>query len=118
MARKTQFDSAIKGLAARAKKRLESGEYSKRDLILEPPKTLTPSEREMYSRLRELYERGEEVVNPVGQLADKEKLDTLPHDERQRYIISLCADYAAMKRELLERLAAADGCGADGGQSV
>ena len=47
-----------------------------------------------------LKRNGEEVVNPISQLADKELLNSLPHDMRQRYIIQLSADYVSVRNML------------------
>lgn len=94
---------AIRNLAIEAKSRLMKGEYY--PSVLEPSKNFTPSERDMFLRLRDLYEKGEEITNPVEQLADKEYMNSLPHDERQRYIMNLCTNYVEMKNELASRLA-------------
>lgn len=94
---------AIRNLANEAKQRLIKGEYY--PPVLEPSKNFTPSEKDMFLKLRDLYEKGEEVVNPVEQLADKDYMDSLPHDERQRYIMTLCSNYVDMKNELARRLA-------------
>lgn len=94
---------AIRSLAVEARKRLIEDDYY--PSVLEPSKSFSPSEREVFLKLRDLYERGEDVTNPVEQLADKKYMESLPHDERQRYVINLCANYVDMKRELLSRLA-------------
>lgn len=94
---------AIRNLANEAKLRLVKGEYY--PSVLEPSKSFTPAEKDMFLKLRELYERGEEVINPVEQLADKDYMNSLSHDERQRYIVSLCANYVDMRKELELRLA-------------
>lgn len=98
----------IRNLADDAKKRLQSNTYNKFAAHLMPPKDVTPSQKQIYVKLQELYEAGEEIVNPIQQLADQKLLDTLPHDERQRYIFQLSSDYVAMKKELMSRLAASD----------
>lgn len=43
------------------------------------------------------------VTNPVASFADPEKLKTLSHEEKQRYILSLCADYVSVKKYLDEK---------------
>lgn len=55
------------------------------------------------SRLCKLQKDGETVTNPVASFADPEKLKTLSHEEKQRYILSLCADYVSVKKYLDEK---------------
>lgn len=98
-------DCIIRDLAKEAKNRLRAGAYD-RELARSVPQGVSLSQRRMYIRLKELLDRGEEVVNPVRQLADAEELARLSYDERQRYVLRLAADYTAMKRELDGRLAA------------
>ena len=98
-------DCIIRDLAREAKNRLREGAYD-RELARSVPQGVSLSQRRMYIRLKELLDRGEEVVNPISQLADADLLSRLSHDERQRYILRLAADYTAMKRELDCRLAA------------
>lgn len=43
------------------------------------------------------------MTNPVASFADPEKLKTLSHEEKQRYILSLCADYVSVKKYLDEK---------------
>ena len=95
---------AIRDLAVSAKKRLAKPDGTYFPSGLEPPSTLTPSQKEIFLKIRALYDAGEEVINPIQQLADKEYMATLSHEARQRYILSLCSDYVEMKRLFLERL--------------
>ncbi len=87
---------ALRTLAVEAKKRLSANGYC------EPaaPKYVTPQQKQIYLKLVELERKGEEVVNPVVQFADKNKLNSLSHEEKQRYILQLCADYISMRSEL------------------
>ena len=102
---------AIRSLAQDAKSRLAVGSYKKPDSGADsPPKGISPAQKRIYVKLRELLASGEEIVNPIEQLADKELLATMPHGDRQRYILELSSDYVAMKRELMNRLAASDRC--------
>ena len=89
-------ECAIRSLAKQAKLRLRDGARSYGDRTFFPQGAI---------RLKELSERGEEVVNPIRQLADAELLSGLSHDEKQRYVFQLAADYIAMKRELDNRTA-------------
>lgn len=95
---------AIRNLALDAKKRLAKPDGTYFPSGLEPPSTLTPSQKEIFVKIRALYDAGEEVDNPLEQLADKEYMATLSHEARQRYILTLCGDYVEMKRLFLERL--------------
>ncbi len=91
---------ALRELAKSAKARLATNDYDGDEL--NAPKSATPQQREIYLKLLKLSKAGECVVNPVAQLADNEKLNSLPHDERQRYIINLCADYVSVKNYIDE----------------
>lgn len=94
----------MRSMAQEAKRRLLHNDYSRNSGAMAPPKDITPSQRAIYIRLKELSEAGEDVINPVQQLADKEKLQSLNHEERQRYILQLSADYVSMRRALDENL--------------
>ncbi|MBR7162444.1 MAG: hypothetical protein IKD35_00560 [Clostridia bacterium] len=95
---------AIRDLAVSAKKRLSKPDGTYFPSGLEPPAMLTPSQRDVFLKIRALYDAGEEVTNPIEQLADKEYMDSLSHEARQRYILTLCGDYVEMKRLFLEKL--------------
>ena len=86
----------VRELANQAKARLIKGEYQ------EPiaPSNISPRQREIFLKLLELKKHGEEVVNPIAQLADEKLLRTLSHEERQRYIIQLASDYVSVKNML------------------
>ncbi len=96
-------DCIIRDLAREAKSRLRAGAYD-RELARSLPRGASPAQRRIYIRLKELLDRGEEVVNPIRQLADEELIAHLSHEERQRYVFQLAADYTAMKKELECRL--------------
>lgn len=96
---------AIRDLALNAKKRLAKPDGIYFPSGLEPPDTLTPSQREVFLKIRAIYDSGGEVVNPIKQLADQRYMATLSHEARQRYILILCGDYVEMKRLFLQRLA-------------
>lgn len=87
---------ALRDLANQAKARLQKGEYL---MPLAPP-NITPRQRDIYIKLCELRRSGEEIVNPIEQLADEEKLKSLSHEERQRYIIQLASDYVSVRNML------------------
>lgn len=87
---------AIRDMANQAKVRLAKGEYVKSPA----PTNITPRQREIFLKLCELKKHGEEVVNPIAQLADENLMRSLSHDERQRYIIQLASDYVSVKNIL------------------
>lgn len=95
-------DCAIRTLAHEAKRRLKEGAYD-REATCALPQGASPSQKRIYIRLKELLDRGEEVVNPIRQLADADLVARLSHEEKQRYILRLAADYTAMKKELDSR---------------
>ena len=68
------------------------------------PRGVSPAQKQLYIKLKQLLDSGEEVVNPIQQLADKRLMESLSHEERQRYVFQLAADYVAMKKELDGRL--------------
>lgn len=86
---------ALRALAKSAKSRLSNNSYDKDELSA--PKDVTPEQKAIYVKLNKLKRAGESVTNPVAQLADENILRTLSHEERQRYIIKLCADYVSVK---------------------
>lgn len=90
----------LRSLASEAKQRLQKNEYTYLWGPMSPPRGVTPQQRSIYMKLRELKESGEEIENPIQQLADADKLRALSHEERQRYILQLSADYVSMKRAL------------------
>lgn len=96
---------AIRNLAQDAKKRLSKPDGTYFPSGLEPPQTLTPSQREIYLKIRAIYDKGGEVDNPLKQLADQEYMASLSHEARQRYILILCGDYVEMKKLFLQKLA-------------
>lgn len=98
-------ECAIRILAHEAKRRLKEGSYD-REARQSFPQGASPSQKKIYIRLKQLLDSGEEVVNPIRQLADDELMNRLSHEERQRYVFQLAADYLAMKKELEGRLAA------------
>ena len=88
----------MRELASQAKARLSYNDYARPNPPV--PKNATPQQREIYLKLYELRQGGKSVDNPVAVFADEQKLKSLPHEERQRYIIQLCADYISMRTAL------------------
>lgn len=91
----------MRELANQAKARLSYNDYTRPNPPV--PKNATPQQREIYLKLYELRQGGQGVDNPVATFADEQKLKTLSHEERQRYIIQLCSDYISMRTALDER---------------
>ncbi|HIV63786.1 MAG TPA: hypothetical protein H9693_03385 [Firmicutes bacterium] len=56
-------------------------------------------EEKLYVKVREILDRDENVMNPIGQLVDRTVFDKLDEANRQRYILELSAKF----RELRER---------------
>ncbi len=89
----------MRDMAQAAKARLMLNSYKDEPPV---PKNATPQQREIYVKLYEKRISGESanVDNPIEAFADKKKLQTLSHDERQRYIMQLCSDYVSMRSAL------------------
>lgn len=88
----------MRTLATEAKARLASGDY-RRDLP-PIPKHATQQQREIYIKLYDLRKGGEQIENPIAVFADEKKLAALSHEDRQRYIMQLSADYISMRAAL------------------
>ncbi len=88
----------LRTLASEAKARLCNNTYGEGQ---NAPKNITPQQREIYLKLCALKRSGEKVDNPIDCFADQKKMSTLSHDEKQRYILQICADYVSM-RNILE----------------
>ena len=90
---------AMRSLANEAKERLKNNDYKEPSA----PKFATPQQKEIFLKLQEMLKQGEEIVNPIAQRADREKRDSLPHDQKQRYIMQLAADYVSMRTLINEK---------------
>ena len=97
---------AIRSLASQARARLVSNAYS----LPAAPRTATPQQQEIYLKLCEYRAQGVAILNPIQQFADEKKLQTLSHDERQRYILQISADYISMRNLLDERSRGGKAC--------
>ncbi|MBO4380749.1 MAG: hypothetical protein J5815_01185 [Clostridia bacterium] len=85
---------AIRNLANEAKTRLSKNNYAEQNAI---PKNITAEQQAIYFKLKQLKKDGQELTSPVAELGDPKILATLSHEEKQRYIIRLCADYVKVK---------------------
>ena len=59
----------------------------------------TERDERLYSSVREILDRDEDVMNPIGQLVERDVFDKLDDGNKQRYILELSAKF----RELRER---------------
>lgn len=86
----------MRDMANAAKERLLKNEYSKQPPV---PKTASIQQREIFIKLFEMKMEGisTDVENPITVFADQEKLAAMSHEERQRYIMQICADYISMR---------------------
>ncbi len=90
----------VRQLAKSAKARLCKNDYEGE---CGAPSSATPEQKAIYLKLVKLQKDGQSVVNPVASFADQEKMQTLSHEEKQRYILSLCADYISVKKYMDDR---------------
>lgn len=51
----------------------------------------------LYSKVREMLDRDEDVMNPIGLLMDKEAFDHMDANNKQRYILELSAKFRELK---------------------
>ena len=86
---------AIRNMANEAKARLKNNAYAETNAI---PKNITSEQQVIYFKLRQMKKDGVALTHPVDQLGDEQKLATLSHEEKQRYIINLLADYVKVKQ--------------------
>lgn len=56
-------------------------------------------EEKLYRKVRDMLDKDEDVMNPIGQLVEREVFDRLDDGNKQRYILELSAKF----RELRER---------------
>lgn len=98
----------MRTLAYEAKARLLDNDYRRGQPPV--PKNATPQQKEIYLKLYELRKDGDGVDNPIALFADEKKLSSLTHEERQRYIMQLSADYISMRNALDSTLRVSDSC--------
>ena len=51
----------------------------------------------LYSKVRDMLDRDEDVMNPIGLLMDKDAFDHMDADNKQRYILELSAKFRELK---------------------
>ncbi len=91
-------DNELRSRAKDAKRRLANNLYNRDEISA--PKDITPQQRAIYLKLLNLKREGEQNINPIEQFADKQMLSNLSYEDRQRYIMQLCADYIAIKNKV------------------
>jgi len=94
----------IRNLALEAKERLKKNSYNACGTAFTAESKLTPAEQAVLARMREVMEQGVEIINPIAQLCDRDKLNSLPSTERQRYIFELSNAYLCLKQKMMEKL--------------
>ncbi len=95
-------DCELRRKAKEARKRLINNAYNPDEIGA--PRDISPAQRTIYLKLLSLKREGKQNINPIEQFADKEKLSSLPYEDRQRYIMQICADYLEMKNEVEKRI--------------
>lgn len=107
---------ALKKLARQAKERLSCGEYNKpqgfaskfkiyEGGIVADYKLIILSDTEdekLYKQICEMLDENIDVLNPIGKIADKEKISNMTQSERDRYIINLRDKYLLLRNRYLE----------------
>ena len=54
-------------------------------------------EEKLYVKVREILDRDENVINPIGQLMDRAVYDKLDEANKQRYILELSAKFRQLR---------------------
>lgn len=98
----------IRNLALEAKARLKTNNYSAKTSVLSAQSQLSPAEQTVLSRMLKVMENGEEIINPIQQLCDREVLNALPANERQRYVFELSNAYVSLKQKMMDKLDASE----------
>ena len=95
-------DCPIRALALEAKKRLRDNDYVNYDSLdaVETRNSLTPMEEQVYRKMKQYIDCGEEIINPIVQLGDKEHLASLPPWEKQKYILEISNAYLSLKNKM------------------
>lgn len=91
-------ENELRKRAKDAKRRLKCNDYNKDEI--NAPQNATPQQKKIFLKLLSLKRSGEENINPVSQFADINVLKSLPYEEKQRYIMQICADYISMKNQI------------------
>lgn len=99
-------DKNLKRKANEAKKRLASGYFQKNrpvtGSVLKKQRFHVSGvdyldEEKMYLIVKEMMERDEVVLNPIGCLMDRRRFEQMDYPERQRYVLKLSEIYVKLK---------------------
>lgn len=99
-------DKNLKRKANEAKKRLASGYFQKSrpvtGSVLKKQRFHVSGvdyldEEKMYLIVKEMMERDEVVLNPIGCLMDRRRFEQMDYPERQRYVLKLSEIYVKLK---------------------
>ena len=95
-------DCPIRALAIEAKKRLKDNDYVNYNSLdtIDTKNSLTPMEEQVYKKLKAYLDCGEEIINPILQLGDKDYIATLSPQEKQKYILALSNAYLSFKNKM------------------
>lgn len=113
---KIKNNDALKRLAQQAKKRLTKGAYQETQKyaskfkvyeggIVADYKIVVQSDSEdekLYNKVCALLKENIDIIDPLGQIIDKEKFNSLSNLEKDRYILSLRDKYLEMKNRFLK----------------
>ncbi|MDD4840167.1 MAG: hypothetical protein PHE93_05855 [Clostridia bacterium] len=94
----------IRHLAGEAKERMKNNSYNACTSAISAQSKLSPAEQTVLTKMLQVMEQGEEIINPIAQLCDKEILNTLSTNDRQRYILELSNAYLCLKQKMMDKL--------------
>lgn len=113
------MQSTLKNLAKQAKQRIKSGYWEKsfqeksesiklaksngvnesavtkyyREKVISDLKNKNTEEETFYQKVKQILDEFGEVSDILGRLTDKEYLNTLSYEQKQRYLLSLSENY-------------------------
>ena len=100
---------ALKKLARQAKNRLSQRNYFngkgelnviKNNFFADYKLVLISNKEDekLYSKVKEILNENEDVINPIGKLVDSNKYKNLSQMDKERYIFNLAEKYKEMKK--------------------
>lgn len=95
-------DCPIRSLAIEAKKRLKDNDYVNYNSLdtVDTKNSLTPMEEQVYRKMKAYLDCGEEIINPIVQLGDKDYIATLSPQDKQKYILELSNAYLSLRNKM------------------
>jgi hypothetical protein len=85
-------------------KEIQRARFYRENAELNGDSVLTEREK-MYVRVCEILEQNEDVTNPIGQLVDYEKYNSLDESGKQRYVLWLSKEYNELKQRYYQERA-------------